>query len=58
VHQVGFKLRDFIEMHGQQNIQKYMKLFLYRILTAVFVFLTFISTWRSDFKPPDGYTIL
>jgi hypothetical protein len=35
-----------------------MKLFLYRILTATFVFLMFISTWRIDLKPSDSYTVV
>jgi hypothetical protein len=45
-------------MQGQQNFKKYIKLFLYRILTAIFVFLMFISTLRSDCKPLDAYTVV
>jgi len=43
VHQVGFSLDDYIEMHGQQNKKKLYSISYYFILH----FLFYSTFWKS-----------
>jgi len=47
VHQVGFSLHNYMEMHGQQNI-KYMKIVV--ISDTLLTFILLHHNWISHLK--------